>query len=151
MSSNLLRNDILEEIKNIDHDTIYIQTTSFTHTPTNPTNCKSSIIEINVIDREEARNRFYYELLELDRFVTCFRAAFSELSPSEHQIIHLCYMSVLYDEDYEIASFLDLDFRQFQAAKKKALYNLYSALISPIEKKNHYEYTFTLGDQKIVL
>ncbi|OLO26790.1 hypothetical protein BTR23_22155 [Alkalihalophilus pseudofirmus] len=78
---------------------------------------------------------------QLHQIATSIRAAFSELSHTEQQIIQLRYLSLSFEIDFEIAKFLNLDFQQFKIHKMEALYSLYCGLISPTEPNYNYQYT----------
>jgi hypothetical protein len=116
---DLYRQDIHNELLEMEDD-VKIRTSSFSGMPRAKGNWISSV-EVEVEHREEARERLFSILQQLDLKVNDISNALDSISETERSALEWAYMRANYNSDVDIAKQLKITLRSFWAVKINAL------------------------------
>lgn len=125
----LHRADIEEKIKEMDSD-IKISCSSFTGMPRGSSAEKYSTVERQVEFRDEARTNYLEMLEQFNKRAQRIGNALYSLLPIYREVISLCYFSMRYIADSDIAAHLSMDIDRLQEIKDQAIHELFEKLDS---------------------
>jgi hypothetical protein len=119
LCKELYRNDLLQELKDIEND-IRVNTAKLSHMPRSPF-YPSSTVERQAERREEIKQRVLDKLQEVEHSSKRMELILQSLTEQEREIIKWSYFSVDYEGDRELASDMGMSLQELERKREKAL------------------------------